>query len=365
MIKDTRLFIRRSMRMARRYVSRVGLFLMSALLAGCRGGVQSVIDPAGPQASRISQIWWLFFYVTTAVLVIVTIFLLLAIYHGRKRKERRLATPEVEEKPGHAPDPNREQRMTRVVMGAVVITIITLVVLAVASFSTGSALSSELQTKNAVVIQITGHQWWWEVQYGDPDPSKVFITANELHIPVGQPVQISLRSTDVIHSFWVPNLMGKKDLIPGHGATFWFQADKPGVYRGQCAEYCGLQHAHMALWVIAEPPDKFQAWEDGQRSASVQPSTDSQTRGQQVFLNSPCIMCHTIQGTPAGSNYGPNLTHVASRTTIAAGTLPNTRGHLSGWVVDSQSIKPGNHMPPMSLKSDDLQALLDYLQSLK
>lgn len=365
MIKDARLFIRRCVTLARSYTAWVGLFLMSALLAGCRGGVQSVIDPAGPQASRISKIWWLFFYVTTAVFLIVIVFLFLAIYKGRLRKETRLATPEVEEKPGHAPDPHREQRMTRAVMGAVVITVITLVVLTVASFWTGRALSSELPIENAVTIEVTGHQWWWEVRYGNSDPSKIFITANEIHIPVGQPVSISLKSTDVIHSFWVPNLMGKKDLIPGHGATLWIQANQPGQYRGQCAEYCGLQHAHMALWVVAEPPDKFQAWEDQQRSASVQPSTDSQTRGQQVFLNSPCIMCHTIQGTPAGSNFGPNLTHLASRATIAAGTLPNTRGHLSGWIVDSQGIKPGNHMPPNSLKPDDLQALLDYLQGLK
>jgi cytochrome c oxidase subunit 2 len=222
-----------------------------------------------------------------------------------------------------------------------------------------------MSNKNAVTIEVTGQQWWWQVRYLDPDPSKIFVTANEIHIPVGQPVTIKLRSTDVIHSFWVPNLVGKKDLIPGHDAVLWLQADKPGVFRGQCAEYCGLQHAHMAFWVVAEPPTRFAAWLNQQRGEAVQPSTSSEQRGQQVFLSSPCIMCHTIQGTPAGATVGPDLTHIASRSYIAAGTLPNTRGQLAGWIVDSQAIKPGNRMPPNSLNPDDLQALLDYLQSLK
>jgi cytochrome c oxidase subunit 2 len=174
-----------------------------------------------------------------------------------------------------------------------------------------------------------------------------------------------MSSADVIHSFWVPNLMGKKDLIPGKYSTLMFQADKPGTYRGQCAEYCGLQHAHMALIVVAEAPEQYYAWRESQIRPASEPATDSEKRGQQVFLTSPCIMCHTIRPTQAGSLIGPDLTHVGSRQTIAAGTLPNTRGHLSGWIVDSQSVKPGNKMPPNSLNPEDLQALLDYLQSLK
>jgi cytochrome c oxidase subunit 2 len=255
--------------------------------------------------------------------------------------------------------------MTTTVAVATVVTVITLIVLTIASFSIGRSLSSDMSGKDAVTIEMTGQQWWWQVRYMDADPSKIFYTANELHIPVGQPVTIKLKSSDVIHSFWVPNLVGKKDLVPGHDASIWFQADRPGVYRGQCAEYCGLQHAHMAFWVIAEPLDKYQAWLAGQLQSAHEPATDSERRGQQVFLAAPCVMCHTIQGTLAGASIGPNLTHLASRNYIAAGTLPNTRGHLSGWVVDPQAIKPGNRMPPNSLKSDDLQALLDYLQSLK
>jgi cytochrome c oxidase subunit 2 len=337
---------------------------LSALLTGC-AGAQSALDPAGPQAARISKIWWLFFYVSVAVFVLVTIFLLLAVLRGRWRRESAGDTPLVEGQAKSSPDPHRERRMTRTVMVASIITTITLIVLTIASFSIGRSLTSTLSDKDAVTIELTGQQWWWQVRYEYTDPSKSFITANEIHIPVGQPVTVKLRSTDVIHSFWVPNLVGKKDLIPGHDGIIWFQADKPGLFRGQCAEYCGLQHAHMAFWVVAETPDKYQAWLDQQRSAARLPGTDSEQRGQQVFLNAPCIMCHTIQGTQAGATIGPNLTHLASRNTIAAGTLPNTRGHLSGWVVDPQGTKPGTRMPSSLLKADDLQDLLDYLQSLK
>ena len=205
---------------------------------------------------------------------------------------------------------------------------------------------------------MTGHQWWWEVNYENPVASRSFTTANEIHIPVGQPVVLKLTSQDVIHSFWVPNLHGKKDLIPGHASMTWLQADKPGTFRGQCAEFCGHQHAHMAFTVVAEPPEQFYAWYDGQTRPAVQPAGESQQRGRQVFLSSACVMCHTIQGTPAGATVGPNLTHVA-------GTLANNRGNLGGWVADSQEIKPGNHMPPNILRAEDLQSLLDYLESLK
>ena len=159
--------------------------------------------------------------------------------------------------------------------------------------------------------------------------------------------------------------MGKKDLIPGKINTIWLQADKPGVYRGQCAEYCGLQHAHMALWIVAETPDQFNAWRQNAEQTSVSPITDSQKHGQEVFLTSACVMCHAINGTPAGSNIGPNLTHIGSRNTIAAGTLPNTREHLAHWITNSQNIKPGNKMPENNLSQADLESLLDYLQSLK
>jgi cytochrome c oxidase subunit 2 len=344
---------------------RLAVVVTCLCLSSCRGGVQSAIDPTGHGADEISKLWWLFFYVCTAVFVLVIIAMLMAIYKGRrKRIEASAAVPSVDQVP-FEPLEESERRKKNVVTGAVGLTTAILFVFLVASFLTGRAVSPANVSPNALMIEVTGYQWWWRVRYVDSNPSNVVVTANEIHIPVGQPVLITLRSGDVIHSFWVPNLMGKKDAIPGKDSSVLLQADRPGFYRGQCAEFCGAQHAHMGLDVIAESPQQFSAWINAQRSPAAQPSTDSQKRGQQVFLTSPCIMCHTIQGTSANAVVGPNLTHVASRSTIAAATLDNNRGNLSGWVVDSQSIKPGNHMPPNSLNPDDLQALLDYLQSLK
>jgi cytochrome c oxidase subunit 2 len=179
------------------------------------------------------------------------------------------------------------------------------------------------------------------------------------------PVVLKVSSQDVIHSFWVPNLHGKRDLIPGQITHTWIQADRPGVYRGQCAEFCGHQHAHMAFNVVAEPMDNFLAWIAHQRQPAPDPTTDEERRGHDVFMQSPCVSCHTIRGTDAGSHLGPELTHVASRLTIAAGTLPNVRGHLAGWVANAQSIKPGSRMPPNLLQPGDLQAVLTYVRSLR
>jgi cytochrome c oxidase subunit 2 len=203
------------------------------------------------------------------------------------------------------------------------------------------------------------------VRYEATEADQTVITANEIHVPLGEPVVIKTSSTDVIHSFWAPNLHGKRDLIPGYQNALWIEADREGVYRGQCAEFCGHQHAHMSFYVIAEPPEKFRSWLAAQASTPPPPSDPSAKEGQQVFLSHTCVMCHTIRGTQAGAKMGPDLTHIASRMTIAAGTLPNTTGNLAGWILDSQSIKPGNKMPPNPLKADDLNALLKYLGTLK
>ena len=295
------------------------------------------------------------FYVCTAVFVIVLAVLGISLIKARPVDE----VPELD-----LPEDTKKRR-TNAVIASVVATVVILFIFLIYSFVIGRGLTSELARKNGVVIELTGHQWWWEVRYDNVDASSIFTSANEIHIPVGVPVTLSLKAGDVIHSFWVPNLHGKKDLIPGKVSTIWIQADKPGVFRGQCAEYCGLQHAHMALWVIAEPQEQFNSWLQSQTQEAAVPSTDSTKRGQQIFLSSACVMCHTVSGTPAGSNIGPNLTHIASRQTIAAGTLENTRDHLALWVNNSQRIKPGNHMPTMSFSDDDLQPLVDYLQTLK
>jgi cytochrome c oxidase subunit 2 len=212
---------------------------------------------------------------------------------------------------------------------------------------------------------VNGHQWWWEVQYADTAVHDRFTTANEIHVPVGEPVLFVLTAQDVIHSIWVPNLAGKKDLIPGYTSSMWFQADTAGVYRGQCAEFCGAQHAKMALFIVAEPRARFDRWVAQQRQTAATPADSVAGHGYEVFVTSSCVMCHSIEGTTAGSHSGPDLTHLAGRRTIAAGSLPNTRANLAEWIMDPQRIKPGSNMPPTVLPPKDLDALLTYLQGLK
>ena len=262
------------------------------------------------------------------------------------------------------PAPPGERIYAWWVGAGVIVTTAVLFVLLIHDHAVGRALRS-LPAENALRLRVPGHQWWWEVRYDDPSPSKMFHTANEIHIPVGRPVEIELQSTDVIHSFWVPKLHGKRDLIPARPTRTLLQAEKPGTYWGQCAEYCGHQHAKMRLMVIAHPPEEFEKWLVAQQRPAAEPTTESQRKGRAIFLRSTCVMCHTIQGTGAGGMVGPDLTHLASRSKIAAGSLPNARGHLGGWVTDPQKIKPGVRMPPNPLKADEIHALLDYLQSLK
>ena len=343
-------------------LKKCSLYVAPALilfLSGCGGGVQSALNPTGPQALNVSKLWWLMFYVCGLVFVLVLVVTCVAFL---RRGER---TASMDNNPVLHPPEHSEARKRYIVISATAVTIVILFVFLIESFFIGRGMTAELSRKQGISIELTGHQWWWEVRYLNVDASNIFTTANEIHIPVGVPVSFTLKSTDVIHSFWVPNLSGKKDLIPGKVATIWLQADQPGLYRGQCAEYCGHQHAHMALLVIAEPEQQFEDWTRNQIQSAPAPGSEAQKRGQQVFLSSTCVMCHAIGGTPAGSVFGPNLTHVGSRQTIAAATMTNTRDHLSQWVTNSQVVKPGNRMPPNNLSSDDLQAVLDYLQSLK
>ncbi|HEY0035177.1 MAG TPA: cytochrome c oxidase subunit II [Longimicrobium sp.] len=320
------------------------------LLAGCERRF-SATHPVGPQAERISDMIWFLTALGSAVFLVVVGFLFFALWRGSRRDES-------------ATGPEADRRLARWVGGAVGVTTAILLVLLVYNFYTGRALAA-FADRSALTIRVTGHQWWWQVEYEDPTHSRRVQTANEIHIPVGRKVRLEVLSRDVIHSFWAPNLHGKIDLIPGYSGTTYFRADEPGVFHGRCAEFCGLQHARMDFLVIAEPADRFAAWYEGQLKSSAPPADSMRQKGQQVFLAKQCAMCHTIRGTPAGSRVGPDLTHLASRRTLASGTIPNTRGHLGGWVLDPQSIKPGTKMPPNQLSSDELQALLDYLESLK
>jgi len=214
---------------------------------------------------------------------------------------------------------------------------------------------------------VTAHRWWWEIRYHDPVHSRGFVTANEIHIPLNEPVKITLNSVDVIHSFWVPNITGKRDIIPGRTEEIMVKADREGYWIGRCSEFCGLQHARMAFAVVVEPRDKFDAWRGVQAEPSRQPTTPEEIRGQQVFSQANCVMCHVIRGSPAAgySATAPDLTHLKSRATIAAGALPNKKGYLAGWVADAPNLKPGVLMPPNMLPPADFQALISYLETLQ
>ncbi len=216
----------------------------------------------------------------------------------------------------------------------------------------------------AFTIEVTGHQWWWQVRYLSDQPSHIFETANEIHIPVGKPIRVKLVSADVIHSFWVPSLAGKTDLIPGQTNVTWLEASKPGLYRGQCAEYCGTQHAHMALAVVASEPDQFQAWLNSQLGREHQPRPQAAAAGETDFIQK-CGVCHTVRGTPAHGIVGPDLSHLMQRHTIAAGTLVNNTGNLAGWISNPQAIKPGSKMPQPEISPAQLQRILAFLQTLK
>jgi cytochrome c oxidase subunit II len=337
----------------------IGCAVSTLVLTSCAGQQQSAVDPAGTQADRIANLWWFFFWVLIAIFVIVMILTLVTLM----RRHRGIEQEPLETK--HLPSEETESRLMRVVAGGTIATVIILFVLLVASVTTGHNLANLSNKEHGLIIETTGNQWWWQFRYMNDDSNEILVTANEIHIPVGRPVMIRGMSNDVIHSFWAPNLHGKRDLIPSRVTQEWIEADHPGKFRGQCAEYCGLQHAHMAFWVFADPPDKFKQWFDAQLQDAANPTDPDKIRGQQVFLNYACVYCHTIRGTTAAGQNAPDLTHFGSRTTIAAGTLPNTPGNLGGWIVDPQSIKPGNHMATIAVKSEDLQPLIDYLESLK
>jgi cytochrome c oxidase subunit 2 len=304
-----------------------------------------VLDPAGDKADRIAALFWGTTGMAVAVWALVVLVLIAAL---RRRGPRD----------GEAGD----GRLSRVVGAATAATVLILVALTFESYVTTSAFGNG--APNSLAVAITAHQWWWEAEYDPGSGARTFITANEIHIPAGKPVTFVLKSQDVIHSFWVPNLAGKMDLSPGRTNTLTLTALKPGVYRGQCAEFCGLQHAHMALQVVAESESDFAAWEAQQVRNAAPPSNASRRMGMDIVLSSGCIACHTIRDTLANGPIGPDLTHLASRKTIAAGTLPNTRGNLQAWIADPQGIKPGNRMPRFDFTASQLQAVCDYLEGL-
>ena len=319
--------------------------------------IQHALDPAGLQAAHIADLWWL----TIAVCGVVFVAILAALAIALRRAPRASEATPADTAPLHAHEP----RTRHVVQWATAISAIGLFALLVASVTTDRALAT-MPLQQPLTIEVTGHQWWWDVHYPDADPAKAFTTANEVHIPVGRPVLLSLKAGDVIHSFWVPNLHGKRDLIPGRTATFPIQADKAGTYRGQCAEYCGAQHAYMAFFVVAESPEDFERWRAAQAAPASDPASGTPAaQGHDLFLSGSCMMCHAIAGTPANARLGPNLTHVASRGWIGAGRLENRHELLVKWIKDPQAFKPGVNMPAHHVPEGQLEALAAYLEGLK
>ncbi|MCT7376279.1 cytochrome c oxidase subunit II [Chelativorans salis] len=250
-----------------------------------------------------------------------------------------------------------------VVAGGVVTPMLVIMAMVIVGVSVGREIATRPQS--GPIVEVIGRLWWWELRYLDGDGEVIATTANEMHIPVGQPVRLRLTSENVIHSFWAPQLQGKTDLIPGQVNESWIEAERAGVYRGQCSEYCGVQHALMSFIVVAEPLEEFERWLSLQAEPATEPSSDETRRGQQVFLEQGCAGCHTIRSVSEVGEIGPDLTHLAGRRTLAAATVPNTKGHLGGWISDPQRIKPGNKMPSTVMEPADLQALLAFLGSLE
>jgi len=308
----------------------------------------SSLDPHGRGAHIIAREMWLQFGVAafTFALVIGLLVWILA------RRARDDPPPEV------VADERRPLRW--LLLGGIAFPVATLTLLFGWSVHDIVALDRSPK-KPTIAIEVIAHRWWWEFKY----PQQRIDTANELVVPAGESVRLRIRSADVIHSFWVPELNRKLDAFPREWTTMWFRADDVGHYRGVCAEFCGLQHAHMGLVVDARPPGGFENWARIAQSDARKPSTASQRRGQQIFERQTCAYCHTIEGTAARGWLGPSLTHLASRTTLAAATMPNTRGNLGDWIIDPQHVKPGTLMPPTQLRGTQLQQLLDYLMSLK
>ena len=316
----------------------------SAIVLGSCSGPQSALSPKGHGAKVIAGLWWLIFWIATAVFIIVVGFLAVAVVRGRRIHDQRVDKREVRWGDGFIV-------VSGVVLPAIILTMVFVVSLADLRSTSGAAARP--------TIEIVGHDWWWEARY-----SNGAVTANEIHIPAGQEVRLRLMTADVIHSFWVPQLQAKTDEITGRVNSMLLEADRPGRYRGQCAEFCGLQHANMGLYVIAQPPSAFRSWLSREARPAARPAGRARA-GQKVFLTNTCAGCHAIAGTPARARVGPDLTHVAARRTLLAATIPNTRANLAKLITAPQSIKPGIVMPPTELAPSQLKALVDYLDQLK
>jgi len=313
------------------------------------GAPLNYLTAAGSRAFPILWLTWGVIAISVAVMLVIAIL----VAEGIRRNRQTLAEPTAGVISGENP--------VRWIYAGVGVSCIVLVAAAAWTLYVLSALAYEVPP-DGPTVEVAAHQWWWGMRYLDSDPSKIFSTANEMHIPVGVPVRIVLNSSDVIHSFWVPALGGKTDVIPGQTNTAVIEAEKPGIYLGQCTEYCGQQHAHMGLRVVADKPDDYARWRAEQlQPHAVPPPGSEAARGETAFVTR-CGGCHRVRGTLAGGVLGPDLTHLAERGTLAAGSLPNKPAYLSAWILEPQRIKPGTQMPALPLSGPELQAIRTFLE---
>ena len=323
------------------------------MLAGCNG-FQNAMGGDGAEGANFVSLFKLFLIVCSVMYVIIVAAMLVAVW--RRRKNALTVDDRRHHETSHV--------VTPVLFGWTALIVVGLTVLTVASFLTDRSNAANA-FKPAMHLTVTANQWWWDVRYMSPEPSRIIRTANELHLPVGVPVHITLKSNDVIHSFWIPNLAGKQDLIPGRVNDISLRPIRQGVYRGQCAEFCGLQHAHMALDVTVESPAAFARWQQKQGQLPPIPTAPLARAGYVYVTTRECASCHNIAGTPASGQVAPDLTHFASRRSIGAGTFPMSRGHLYAWLADPQTAKPGNNMPYVGLEPRELHAIAAYLETLR
>jgi cytochrome c oxidase subunit 2 len=329
------------------------LLLPLLLLAGCADDdAPSVTSPRSEAAERVEGLWWLTFWISVVVVVFVTAFIVRAIMRSRA-PEPEQAEDGIDKRPVAWGE-------RFIVIAGVVVSGVILAGSFVVSLRALDALAGPSELERAFTIEVIGHNWWWEARY--PNGA---VTANEIHIPVDREVEVVLTTADVIHSFWVPQLNVKQDQVPGMENSLWLRAKEPGRYRGQCAEFCGLQHARMVFYVVAQPQAQFDQWLANEAAPAREPTTGTATTGRDIFLKSSCAGCHAVKGTTAVGTLGPDLTHMASRETIGAGVLPLTRDNLSDFVLDAQHSKPGNSMPPTEIAPHELSALVDYLMGLE
>lgn len=319
--------------------------LPASLLVSCNQ-LQSALDPAGPNAERTETLAWVMFIGGGLVFLMVVCLAALAVFLPHHRR-RWLASHNV------------------IVAGGIAFPLVVLSALLVYGFVVARTLVGGTEDP-ALTVEVVGEQWWWRVNYLDETGGIRFVTANEIRMPTGKPVRFVLKSHNVIHSFWVPSLAGKLDMIPGRANSYTFSARKPGTYRGQCAEFCGAQHALMAFFVVAVEPTEFEAWMFVQSGPAEETDIAFVQEGRRLFLANGCGACHTIRGTEAKGILGPDLTHVGGRLSIGAGILPNHAGTLAGWISSAQHLKPEILMPSFgNLEGKELRSIAAYLESLK